>query len=150
MSESNLVHIFWNKNPRMHDAHNVKYLHWFIFSFEAIFKADFSSTLLRKLASFLTPFDGIWCNHLLHSRLRLWATSDQFKEKNRNDLQKRRAFLSAYSIFLRGIPNAAFGARILFLGGAQNLWGLYALNAGFHAHLIVCVYIQFSFVQFQS
>lgn len=59
----------------------VKYLYWFIFSFEDIFKANFSATLLRKLASFLTPFDRIWCNYLLHSQLWLCTTLDQFKEK---------------------------------------------------------------------
>lgn len=37
--------------------------------------------------------------------------------------KERRAFLSEYSIFPRGIPNAAFGARLLSLGGAQNLLG---------------------------
>lgn len=37
--------------------------------------------------------------------------------------KERRAFLSEYSIFLRGIPNAAFGARLLLLGGVRNLLG---------------------------
>lgn len=125
------------------------YIYWFIFSFEVIFKANFSSTLLRKLASFLTPFDRLWCNHLLHSQPWVCTTLDQLKEKNRNDLQGKEGFPVWIFHIPEGNSKCSFWSKTPIIRWSAELAGV-RMPWSACSGLTVCAHVWRSFLKFQS